>query len=543
MFKKKSTILILISVLLLSTNVFALAASDSDGVTITLTVGLVADFSASPLSGTAPLTVNFTDLSSGVDAGATYSWSFGDGGSSTDQNPSHTYTSAGTYTVSLTVTYGAISDTETKTGYITVTAPEVPVPPGGGAGPLPEPVPPIISQVEIIVEEYAATISWQTNEPATTEIEWGRTIDYEEGSVVVRPDDLILEHEIRLENLEPDTVYHFRIKATDAERAEAVSEDYSFRTLVVDLIPPANISDFIAIPDDQMIILEWVNPPDEDFAGVKIMRSTEFFPLTPQEGQEIYNSDGTEYVDTGLENGQRYYYTGFAYDESGNFASGAIVTAFPWPKELPPPPIIPPIIPPIWPPVPPIPPLPPVPPVVELTIQDVSFFQEGKLIFPDEDGKAKLIADLPAEVSAPADKLPYVLKSVILNIALPTKKPSQQAAALSVLEQPQSVSYLLKINPEKTAYQATIVIPRKAGKYDLTLMILNYYDGTITKIKGQLIIRQPLFLFPFEEVPAIYALLFFILVSLIILLIAYIQSKRKEKRKKLEEIREQGAAI
>lgn len=78
----------------------------------------VADFTASPTSGTAPLDVNFTDASTGdVES---WSWDFGDGGSSTQQNPSHTYANAGTYTVALTVTGPVGSDTETKTDYITV---------------------------------------------------------------------------------------------------------------------------------------------------------------------------------------------------------------------------------------------------------------------------------------------------------------------------------------------------------------------------------------------------------------------------------------
>jgi len=82
----------------------------------------VADFSGSPTSGDAPLTVNFTDLSS--NSPTSWSWDFGDGsGTSTAQNPSYTYNSAGTYTVSLTATNAYGSDTETKTNYITVTTP------------------------------------------------------------------------------------------------------------------------------------------------------------------------------------------------------------------------------------------------------------------------------------------------------------------------------------------------------------------------------------------------------------------------------------
>ena len=81
----------------------------------------VANFSGSPTSGTAPLTVNFTDSS--TNSPTSWSWSFGDGGTSTSQNPSHQYTSAGNYTVTLTATNAYGSDPETKTNYITVTVP------------------------------------------------------------------------------------------------------------------------------------------------------------------------------------------------------------------------------------------------------------------------------------------------------------------------------------------------------------------------------------------------------------------------------------
>ncbi len=80
----------------------------------------VAAFSGTPTSGTAPLTVVFTDASTYNPT--SWSWTFGDGGTSTAQNPSHTYTAAGTYTVVLTATNAYGSDSETKTGYITVTA-------------------------------------------------------------------------------------------------------------------------------------------------------------------------------------------------------------------------------------------------------------------------------------------------------------------------------------------------------------------------------------------------------------------------------------
>ncbi len=84
------------------------------------TEALAADFSASVTSGQAPLTVDFTDESSGNVS--TWSWDFnGDGNEdATTQNPSYEYTEAGTYSVSLTVGDGSGTDTQTKTDYITV---------------------------------------------------------------------------------------------------------------------------------------------------------------------------------------------------------------------------------------------------------------------------------------------------------------------------------------------------------------------------------------------------------------------------------------
>ena len=80
----------------------------------------VAQFSGTPTSGSAPLTVAFNDSSTG--SPTSWSWSFGDGGTSTAQNPSHTYSAAGTYTVSLTVANSAGSNTLTRTGYISVSS-------------------------------------------------------------------------------------------------------------------------------------------------------------------------------------------------------------------------------------------------------------------------------------------------------------------------------------------------------------------------------------------------------------------------------------
>jgi len=83
------------------------------------------DFVGVPTSGDAPLTVDFTDLSTNFPT--TWLWNFGDGDLSTLKNPTHIYDLPGVYTVTLTATNPITgAKTETKTNYITATTP-VPV--------------------------------------------------------------------------------------------------------------------------------------------------------------------------------------------------------------------------------------------------------------------------------------------------------------------------------------------------------------------------------------------------------------------------------
>jgi PKD repeat protein len=81
---------------------------------------LSAAATGSPSTGNAPLSVSFTGSATGGTAPYSYSWNFGDGTTSTAQNPSHTYNAGGTYTATLTVTDSA-SPANTATSSVTTT--------------------------------------------------------------------------------------------------------------------------------------------------------------------------------------------------------------------------------------------------------------------------------------------------------------------------------------------------------------------------------------------------------------------------------------
>lgn len=85
-------------------------------------VGLFADFTSNTTTGPTPSTINFQDTSTTSEPGGITSWlwDFGDGTTSTQQDPSHTYTTMGSFTVSLTVTDGVNPpSTKVRTDFIT----------------------------------------------------------------------------------------------------------------------------------------------------------------------------------------------------------------------------------------------------------------------------------------------------------------------------------------------------------------------------------------------------------------------------------------
>ncbi|HVF96778.1 MAG TPA: PKD domain-containing protein, partial [Flavisolibacter sp.] len=77
-----------------------------------------ANFTAAQTAGCAPVVISFQDQSTG--SPTSWQWNFGNGNTSTLQNPSTTYFTPGTYTITLTATNGSGANTLTRTGFITV---------------------------------------------------------------------------------------------------------------------------------------------------------------------------------------------------------------------------------------------------------------------------------------------------------------------------------------------------------------------------------------------------------------------------------------
>lgn len=90
--------------------------------------------------------------------------------------------------------------------------------------------PPFIFDVAVSnITDTTATIIWSTDEPATSQTEYGETSDYGSGAGLNYT--LVTTHSVSLDELEPDTTYHFRVTSDDTNGNRAISEDNIFTTL------------------------------------------------------------------------------------------------------------------------------------------------------------------------------------------------------------------------------------------------------------------------------------------------------------------------
>lgn len=89
--------------------------------------------------------------------------------------------------------------------------------------------PPVISGVDISrITESSVTVKWETDEAATSHVEYGKTTDY--GLTTILDKELATSHSVTLTELKPETTYHFRIKSVDEAGNEALSKDHDFTT-------------------------------------------------------------------------------------------------------------------------------------------------------------------------------------------------------------------------------------------------------------------------------------------------------------------------
>ncbi|MCA9362322.1 hypothetical protein KC906_03020, partial [Candidatus Kaiserbacteria bacterium] len=197
------------------------------------------------------------------------------------------------------------------------------------------PEPPEATIARVVVDELmvvpgvsTTSIELVTARPARIELRWGRTASYELGYVVGGA--YTVDHAILLTDLEPGTTYEYEIIGFTPYGSQSVLRTGSFTTLWhFPIDPPANVNRFSALAVGDDVRLSWVMPETKNLSYVRVVRSHLGFPLHPQDGAIVYQGLQEAFVDEFiLSQYSPVYYTAFMYDVQGNVSSGAVAYVY-----------------------------------------------------------------------------------------------------------------------------------------------------------------------------------------------------------------------
>jgi len=181
--------------------------------------------------------------------------------------------------------------------------------------------PPLISNIQVTAGITAATITWDTNELADSQINYGLTNSYGSNYFDVEGK---LTHSVLLFNLTPNTTYHFQIISTDSSGNSGNTPDATFTTQA-DSVAPPDVSGFLLTTTTNSIVLSWTNPSlagTIDFNLVKVLRKVGTPSVSPVDGTVVYTGAGENFTDFSVAVNTDYFYTIFSFDTSGNYSPG-----------------------------------------------------------------------------------------------------------------------------------------------------------------------------------------------------------------------------
>ena len=160
----------------------------------------------------------------------------------------------------------------------------------------------------------SATITWVTNEPATSQVEYGTTTAY--GSLTSLDGALVTSHSVALGGLAPLTTYDYRVRSRDAAGNEGVGSNGTFTTAGQDTVPPTVPADLVATAvSSSEVDLSWTASSDNvAVAGYDVFR----------DGAQVGTSSAPSFQDSGLSAATAYTYTVTARDAAGNVSAGSV---------------------------------------------------------------------------------------------------------------------------------------------------------------------------------------------------------------------------
>ncbi len=188
------------------------------------------------------------------------------------------------------------------------------------------------------ITQTGATITWTTNESATTQVDYGLTTAY--GSQTTLNSSFVASHSAALSGLSAGTTYHYRVRSRDAAGNESASLDFTLQTttpVVTDTTAPAEITSLaIGTPSQTSLVLTWTAPGDDGATGQAASYAARYSSAAPGGSATAWwnaaialtsvsspktSGSAEAYTAVGLSPGTTYYFSVRAADEAGNMSS------------------------------------------------------------------------------------------------------------------------------------------------------------------------------------------------------------------------------
>lgn len=360
--------------------------------------------------------------------------------------------------------YDHIANESASSTVVATTTLSIPIPPadtGSRYGTRLPSMDEVLISLQVVPQKDSVTITYATNMYVRSVLKWGRTSSYELGSLAEQA--FAKKHENQIVGLIPGTTYYFTILGEDRFGRTGVLYTGTFTTLPPeDTFPPGNVTGLTAVRDGDDVLLSWQLPYDPDLAYVRVVRNDRFYPTDEADGWVVYEGKGEGTRDVDAVVGAQQFYTVFSYDALGNMSSGAVVvirfgtpvhattSTSTLPGEI----------------------VPTQNPIA-LTFADIAFIQEGELL-PSKYGTVQIDGTKQLTIAIPYDKVPEHLKTILVTV--------RESA-----DSPKSFDFLLRINPEQTAYVSTLAPFGFSGELPITVSVFDFTTAQIGYAEGRII--------------------------------------------------------
>lgn len=329
----------------------------------------------------------------------------------------------------------------------------------------------LVQSIETHITEHAVEFTFTTNVPTRAIIRWGRTKNYESGSIAI--DAVRSEHYSVIDGLESGTIYEIEIYLVDAHGRMKLYYPLTIETKEgPDTLPPPNVTELEAVYASGETVLTWQNPEVPDFSRVRVLSSDYFYPTHEADGWLVYDGPLETAVDLrAIPPGSKRYYTVFAYDATGNMSSGAVasvergglvredgVDTVPLDER----------------------------PTTTDGVRDDTYtyitfgdviFTQNNIVQRVQNNTVALRGGLTTTIAVPYELMPQHLKAIVVTL----KHPDDSGRVFS---------FLLRINARQTAYEAEIGPLLQAGRYATQITLYDFKTNALYSTEGMVLVTE-----------------------------------------------------